>query len=360
MPRLLPLSLLVLLVQATALQAAPCSKGKGYARPSSSALASKPAVPSVPPMTNQAAVPTIPAEKDTAAAQPMDSSAAPAPAPAAPSMPASEAAPAAPTMPASEAAPAAPSMPASEAASAAASEPAPVADSASAPATATAVQNKQVQAAPAPASAGFPCRRMITWEVNASSDLLTPLLAGQAKCYYSWHANPPANAPKDNFIPLPRPAPIDNVDWNNLPALLTGSKTMLGGNEPDLNNVDAGQAAAEWIKSYHPVYDAGATLVLPAITQGGQAWLKSFMAACTGCKFTYGGLHWCVSLFFLAKSSSFLHRFRYNTFSTDPQELLKDMIARIQATFDIVGKKIVLSEVRLSVHCLTWCNADPL
>ena len=73
--------------------------------------------------------------------------------------------------------------------------------------------------------------------------------------------------------------------------------TIISFNEPDLSsqsNISPAAAAAAW-KTYMEPFYGKATLVSPAITNGGApmgtAWMDSFIAACTGCHIDKIAMH---------------------------------------------------------------------
>ncbi|BGP23877.1 glycoside hydrolase [Rhodotorula toruloides] len=95
------------------------------------------------------------------------------------------------------------------------------------------------------------------------------------------------------------------TDWdkNARAAISAGATHVFGFNEPDLDtqsNISPKDAADAWKQHIEPLAGS-AKLVSPAVTNGvksasgapmGVAWLKEFMAACTGCTIDAFALHW--------------------------------------------------------------------
>lgn len=86
------------------------------------------------------------------------------------------------------------------------------------------------------------------------------------------------------------------TQWNaNAEAALdNGAVALLGFNEPD-NSGQADMTPAEAVtawNTYIQQYSGRATLVSPAITNGGAAWMTSFLSLCTGCTIDAVATHW--------------------------------------------------------------------
>ncbi|KAL6302893.1 glycosyl hydrolase catalytic core-domain-containing protein [Sparassis latifolia] len=80
-------------------------------------------------------------------------------------------------------------------------------------------------------------------------------------------------------------------------AIANGAEILLGMNEPDLSsqsNISPQDAATLW-KTYMEPYAGKATLISPAVTNGGApmglAWLQQFFDACTDCTIDACAIH---------------------------------------------------------------------
>lgn len=90
------------------------------------------------------------------------------------------------------------------------------------------------------------------------------------------------------------------VDWKNnvTAAIKSGSKHLLGFNEPDINNLSPAAAAASYKIFMQPYASSTVKLGAPAVTAGGPptglTWLTEFLGNCTSCTIDFVPIHWYV------------------------------------------------------------------
>ncbi|EED18611.1 conserved hypothetical protein [Talaromyces stipitatus ATCC 10500] len=124
-------------------------------------------------------------------------------------------------------------------------------------------------------------------------------LVTDASWAYNWGSyggNLPSGV---EFVPMLWGSNTNGWDNNVQAALTSGSKHILGFNEPDLNsqsNIDPSTAAALY-KQYITPYQDQAELVTPAVTNGGApmglTWMEQYLEACNGeCGQTAMAIHW--------------------------------------------------------------------
>jgi hypothetical protein len=128
----------------------------------------------------------------------------------------------------------------------------------------------------------------------------------QVSWAYNWYQTPGNGFnPALEYVPMLWSDASDLTgSWasNAQAAINSGSKYLLGFNEPDLCVPGAGascmqmsSAVKAW-KQYMEPFAGKALLGSPAVTNGGSpmglTWLQNFMGNCTGCHIDYINIHW--------------------------------------------------------------------
>lgn len=124
---------------------------------------------------------------------------------------------------------------------------------------------------------------------------------GAVSWAYNWNSSPDGDLPPGvSFIPmLWGQKSLDSWSSAVQSALSSGSKYILGFNEPDLPaqaNMAVSDAASLYRENITPYADQ-ATLVTPAVTNGnaqdqGLNWMSSFLESCSDCKASVMAIHW--------------------------------------------------------------------
>ncbi|CAD0114765.1 unnamed protein product [Aureobasidium uvarum] len=128
----------------------------------------------------------------------------------------------------------------------------------------------------------------------------------QVSWAYNWYQTPGSGFnPALEYVPMLWSNASDLTgQWasNAQAAINSGSKYLLGFNEPDLCLPGAGSSCIEmpsavkaW-KQYMEPFAGKALLGSPAVTNGGSplglTWLQNFMGNCTGCHIDFINIHW--------------------------------------------------------------------
>ncbi|KAI4824779.1 hypothetical protein E4T44_10078 [Aureobasidium sp. EXF-8845] len=128
----------------------------------------------------------------------------------------------------------------------------------------------------------------------------------QVSWAYNWYQTPGSGFnPALDYVPMLWSDASDLTgSWasNAQAAINSGSKYLLGFNEPDLCVPGAGASCMQmstavkaW-KQYMEPFAGKALLGSPAVTNGGSpmglTWLQNFMGNCTGCHIDYINIHW--------------------------------------------------------------------
>ena len=114
---------------------------------------------------------------------------------------------------------------------------------------------------------------------------------------YNWESWKPSGFPSNfEYVAMQRTASgITNL-YNNM--ISTGSKTLLGFNEPDIAdqaNMSPDTAVTLWKQYIQPLKTSlGLRLGSPAVSNGPQGlpWLQQFVSKCTGCSIDFIAIHW--------------------------------------------------------------------
>jgi len=131
-------------------------------------------------------------------------------------------------------------------------------------------------------------------------DAVAPF-AGKISWAYNWGSSPDGTLPSGvQYIPMMWSPSNGGTTWNAAAtsAIASGSDTLLGFNEPDLGaqaNLSVDAAVKGWNSLMEP-FKCKARLAAPAVTNGGApmglTYLKSFLAACSGCTIDVVPIHW--------------------------------------------------------------------
>jgi len=118
---------------------------------------------------------------------------------------------------------------------------------------------------------------------------------------YNWASSETGLSSSLEYVPMLWGLGDKLTYWNANTAKLVKYAHLLSFNEPDMAaqaNMSPAAAAAAYKKYMHtPFAGKGPRLGSPAVTNSGTAgqgldWLKSFMAACTGCQIDFVAIHW--------------------------------------------------------------------
>jgi hypothetical protein len=149
------------------------------------------------------------------------------------------------------------------------------------------------------------CKRGVAFGRHTASDL-TALSRG-VMWWYNWAAAPESGAAsvyqsvKVEFVPMI----WDEAHFNRAPNIPSGTKTLLGFNEPNFfsqANLSAAQAASYWPQLQDIARARAMKIASPALNYCGPAascwdtnpftYFDKFFAACTGCQVDYLAVHW--------------------------------------------------------------------
>ncbi|KAJ9229247.1 CAZyme family GH128 [Paecilomyces variotii] len=175
---------------------------------------------------------------------------------------------------------------------------------------------------------------------------------------YNWNMEPDGTLPPGvEYVPMLW-GPKMYSGWSAAAdsALSSGSKYLLGFNEPDVAsqaNMSPSQAASDY-KQYMTPYAGNATLVSPAVSNSGSAgqgldWMKSFLSECTDCQISALAVHWYAD----ASLTDYFKQFVNQAIELANQNNIQEVwITEFQATGDDASQVQFLTEI------LPWLDSQ--
>ncbi|EPX72732.1 cell wall protein Asl1 [Schizosaccharomyces octosporus yFS286] len=132
-------------------------------------------------------------------------------------------------------------------------------------------------------------KRGLAW-IGSTSPSVADKFKGFANWYYNWGSEPSNLDSSFEFIQSQHSA--DGIQ--SASSTYKNGATVFGFNEPDLSNMDAGQAAALYKQYLTPLRRNGniKSLGSPAISNVGVDWLSKFMGSCSDCNIDFIVAHW--------------------------------------------------------------------
>ncbi|WBW74152.1 cell wall protein Asl1, predicted O-glucosyl hydrolase [Schizosaccharomyces osmophilus] len=132
-------------------------------------------------------------------------------------------------------------------------------------------------------------KRGLAW-IGGTDPSVADMFKGVASWYYNWGSQASNLDPSFEFVQSQHSA--DGIQ--SASSAYTNGATVFGFNEPDLSNMDAGQAASLYKQYLTPLRQSGSikSLGSPAISNVGENWLNQFMQSCSDCNIDFIVAHW--------------------------------------------------------------------